>query len=98
MLAELKELPDGEWEFDDFGDQDVMKEGKPPIRVHCKMTKKGTKIAFDWSASDPQPLASWGCSRATLIGGNFLGFMICFPGLLEWISHRSQRSWHHSQH
>ena len=42
MLAELKELPDGEWEFDDYGDQDVMKEGKPPIRVHCKMTKKGT--------------------------------------------------------
>jgi len=81
MLAELKELPDGEWEFDDYGDQDVMKEGKPPIRVHCKMIKKGTKISFDWSESDPQPIASWGCSRPTLIGGNFLGFMICFPGL-----------------
>ena len=81
MLAELKELPDGEWEFDDYGDQDVMKEGKPPIRVHCKMTKIGTKLTFDWSESDPQPMGSWGASRATLIGGNYLGFMICFPGL-----------------
>ena len=81
MLAELKELPDGEWEFDDYGDQDVMKEGKPPIRVHCKMTKKGTKLTFDWTQSDPQPIGSWGASRATLIGANYLGFMICFPRL-----------------
>ena len=81
MMAELEALPDGEWEFEDFGDQDVMKEGKPPIRVHCKLKKKGTKLSFDWSDSDPQPTASWGCSRPTLIGGNYLGFMICFPGL-----------------
>lgn len=81
MLAELEELPDGEWEFEDFGDQDVNTEGKPPIRVHCKLTKKGSKLSFDWSDSDPQPRASWGGSRAVLIGGNYLGFMICFPQL-----------------
>ena len=81
MLAELATLPDGEWEFEDFGDQDVMAEGKPPIRVHCKMTKVGTKLSFDWTDSDPQPRASWGGTRATLIGGNYLGFMICFPSL-----------------
>ena len=81
MLAELETLPDGEWEFEDFGDQDVMAEGKPPIRVHCKLTKKGTRLTFDWTDSDPQPKASWGGARATLIGGNYLGFMICFPQL-----------------
>ncbi|MDH3232592.1 MAG: hydantoinase B/oxoprolinase family protein [Alphaproteobacteria bacterium] len=81
MLAELEALPDGEWEFEDFGDQDVMAEGKPPIRVHCKLTKKGSNLSFDWTDSDPQPQASWGGSRATLIGGNYLGFMICFPQL-----------------
>lgn len=81
MLAELETLPDGVWEFEDFGDQDVMTEGKPPIRVHCKMRKKGTKLSFDWTDSAPQPKGSWGCSRATLIGGTYLGFMICFPGL-----------------
>ena len=81
MLAELAALPDGTWQFEDFGDQDVMSPGKPPIRVHCVMTKKGTKLTFDWTDSDKQPRASWGGTRATLIGGTYLGFMICFPSL-----------------
>jgi N-methylhydantoinase B len=81
MLAELAQLPDGSWEFEDFGDQDVMTAGKPPIRVHCRMTKKGTRLSFDWTGSGPQPRGSWGASYATLTGGNYLGFMICFPQL-----------------
>ncbi|MFO1217155.1 MAG: hydantoinase B/oxoprolinase family protein [Burkholderiaceae bacterium] len=81
MLAELATLPDGKWEFEDFGDQDVMTDGKPPIRVHCRMTKKGTKLSFDWTGCGDQPSGSWGCSYATLTGGNYLGFMICFPQL-----------------
>ena len=81
MLAELRLIPDGTWEFEDYGDQDVMRPGKPPIKVHCKMTKKGTKLSFDWTQSGPQPSASWGCSHATLTGANYLGFMICFPQL-----------------
>jgi N-methylhydantoinase B len=81
MINEIERLPDGEWTFEDYGDRDVLKEGEPPIRVHCKLTKKGAKLIFDWSGSDPQPLASWGCTRATTIGANYLGFMICFPEL-----------------
>jgi N-methylhydantoinase B len=81
MWAELDPLPDGEWEFEDYGDRDVMREGEPPIKVHCKLTKKGRKMTFDWSDSGPQPIGSWGGSRPTLIAGNFLGFMICFPSL-----------------
>ena len=81
MLAELKVLPDGEWEFEDYGDMDVNEEGKPPIYVHCKLTKKGSQLSFDWTKSGPQPKSSWGGSRAVLIGGNYLGFMICFPQL-----------------
>lgn len=81
MRAELAALPDGTWEFEDWGDQDVNTPGKPPIYVHCRMVKKGTKLSFDWSKSGPQPRASWGASYATLTGGNYLGFMICFPQL-----------------
>jgi N-methylhydantoinase B len=81
MLAEIETLPDGSWEFEDFGDQDVMSPGKPPIRVHCRMTKKGTKLIFDWTDCGPTPRGSWGCSHATLTGANYLGFMICFPQL-----------------
>ena len=69
MLAEIATLPDGSWEFDDYGDQDVMAEGKPPIRVHCRLTKKGTKLSFDWTKSDPQPRASWGAAAGALGAG-----------------------------
>lgn len=81
FLSEVDTLPDGEWEFADYGDQDTMREGKPPIRVHCKLVKKGQKLTFDWSESDPQPIGAWGGSRPTLIAGNYLGIMICFPRL-----------------
>jgi N-methylhydantoinase B len=81
FLHDITPLPDGVWEFADYGDQDTMTEGKPPIRVHCTFTKKGTKMSFDWSQTDPQPKGSWGGSRQTLIAGNYLGMMICFPRL-----------------
>ena len=81
LRADLEELPDGEFYFEDFGDKDVLAPGQPPIRVACKMTIEKDTITFDWSDSDPQPIASWGCSRASLLGANFLGFMICFPHL-----------------
>ena len=79
MLAELEALPDGEWEFSDYGDQDVMADGKPPIYVHCKLTKTGTKLSFDWTQSDPQPRASWGAARATLIGAKLSGLHDLLP-------------------
>jgi N-methylhydantoinase B len=81
FLHDIEPLPDGVWEFADYGDQDTMTEGKPPIRVHCTFTKKGRKMTFDWSETDPQPKGSWGGSRQTLIAGNYLGMMICFPRL-----------------
>lgn len=81
LFGELDEIEDGEWEFDDFGDQDVMAEGKPPIRVHCKLTKKGRSLTFDWTETDPAPVSSWGGPRGTCLSANYLGFMIGFPHL-----------------
>jgi len=81
LFSELDEIEDGEWEFDDFGDQDVMAPGKPPIRVHCKLIKKGRNLTFDWSQTDPSPVSSWGGPRGTCLGANYLGFMIGFPHL-----------------
>jgi N-methylhydantoinase B len=81
LFRELDEIDDGEWEFDDYGDKDVMAPGEPPIRVHCKLTKKGRNLTFDWSGSDPAPVGSWGGPRGTCLGANYLGFMIGFPHL-----------------
>ena len=81
LFSELDKIEDGEWEFDDYGDKDVMAPGEPPIRVHCKLTKKGRHLTFDWTGSDPAPVGSWGGPRGTCLGGNYLGFMIGFPHL-----------------
>ncbi len=81
LFRELDEIDNGEWEFDDYGDKDVMAPGEPPIRVHCKLTKKGRNLTFDWSGSDPAPVGSWGGPRGTCLGANYLGFMIGFPHL-----------------
>jgi len=81
LYRELDEIEDGEWEFDDYGDRDVMAPGEPPIRVYGKLTKKGRRLIFDWTGSDPSPVASWGGPRGTLLGANYLGLMIGFPHL-----------------
>ncbi|HVC13989.1 MAG TPA: hydantoinase B/oxoprolinase family protein [Acidimicrobiales bacterium] len=79
--AWVSRLPDGSYEFEDFGDHDIGKEGQTPIRVHCKMTIDGDQVTFDWTESDPAPIASWGFARPALLAANFDGTMHCFPEL-----------------
>lgn len=81
LFTELDQIDDGEWEFDDYGDKDVMAPGEPPIYVHCKLTKKGRNLTFDWTKTQPSPVGSWGGPLGTLLGANYLGFMIGFPHL-----------------
>lgn len=77
----VSRLPDGTYEFEDWGDRDLGKEGEPPIRVHCKMTISGDQVTMDWSGSDPAPVASWGFARPALLSATFDGTMHCFPEL-----------------
>ncbi len=77
----IRRLPDGEYEFEDFGDRDIGKPEQPPIRVHCKLTIAGDTPTLDWSASDPAPVASWGFARPALLSANYDGTMHCFPEL-----------------
>jgi N-methylhydantoinase B len=72
-------LPDGVYEFEDFGDKDVGKPTEPPIRVHCRMTIQGDQVTLDWSDCDPAPTASWGFARPALLSACYDGTMHCFP-------------------
>jgi N-methylhydantoinase B len=74
-------LPDGTYEFEDFGDHDIGKPDRPPIRVHCRMTIAGDQATLDWSESDPAPVASWGFARPALLSASYDGTMHCFPEL-----------------
>ncbi len=77
----VRRLPDGVYEFEDFGDRDIGREDQPPIRVHARMTIDGDQVTIDWSNCGPAPKASWGFARPALLSATFDGTMHCFPEL-----------------
>jgi len=81
LKEEVTKLPEGEYEFEDFGDMDVGTPGKPPIKVHCKLKVKSGVLTFDFSKSGPAPKSSWGAPRLTTIAGTMLGMLCHFPDI-----------------
>jgi len=51
--AALGELPDGEWSFEDWIDDDGIDYGKP-IRLFVTLRKRGGHMVVDWTGSNPQ--------------------------------------------
>jgi N-methylhydantoinase B len=51
--AALERLPDGEWSFEDWIDDDGIDYGKP-IRLFVTIRKKGGHMVVDWSGTHPQ--------------------------------------------
>ena len=51
--AALAELPDGQWSFEDWIDDDGV-ELEQPIRLFVTMTKRGEQMLVDWTGTDPQ--------------------------------------------
>ena len=51
--AALRDLPDGEWSFEDWIDDDGVDVGKP-IRLFVTLRKKADHIVVDWTGTSPQ--------------------------------------------
>jgi N-methylhydantoinase B len=51
--AALRTLPDGEWSFEDFIDDDGIDYGKP-IRLFVTIRKRGDQMVVDWTGTSPQ--------------------------------------------
>ncbi|WP_337876100.1 hydantoinase B/oxoprolinase family protein, partial [Elioraea sp.] len=51
--AALAELPDGEWSFEDWIDDDGVDVGKP-IRLFVTLRKRGGHMVVDWTGTSPQ--------------------------------------------
>ncbi len=51
--AALRELPDGEWSFEDWIDDDGIDVGQP-IRLFVTLRKTGDKMVVDWTGTNPQ--------------------------------------------
>ena len=88
---QVAELPDGEFEFEDFSDMDVMHPDTPRIRVHCRMRISGDKVTFDYRGSDPAPVGPFGFPRASLETAVYDGTLHCFPQLAP-LNHGLARS------
>jgi len=53
----LRTIPDGEYEFWDWMDDDLVT--RIPLRIRVKMTARDGKVHLDFSGTDPQTLASY---------------------------------------
>ncbi len=51
--AAVRELPDGEWSFEDWIDDDGIDRDRP-IRLFVTITKSGDSMTVDWTGSSPQ--------------------------------------------
>ncbi|MCU0985452.1 MAG: hydantoinase B/oxoprolinase family protein [Acetobacteraceae bacterium] len=51
--AALAELPDGEWSFEDWIDDDGVEVGKP-IRLFVTLKKRAGHMVVDWTGTNPQ--------------------------------------------
>jgi len=51
--AALEKLPDGEWSFEDWIDDDGIDYGQP-IRLFLTLRKKGGHVIVDWTGTHPQ--------------------------------------------
>lgn len=51
--AALADLPDGEWSFEDWIDDDGVDYGKP-IRLFVTLRKQGGHMVVDWTGTNPQ--------------------------------------------
>ena len=49
----LQDLPDGQWSFEDWIDDDGVDVDRP-IRLFVTMTKQGDHMLVDWTGTDPQ--------------------------------------------
>lgn len=74
-------LPDGVYEFEDYGDCDILHPDRHRIKVHCRLTIEGDRCTLDFSGSDPQPRSSWGFARPALLSATYDGTMHSFPFL-----------------
>ena len=52
MRAALRALPDGQWEGEDFLDDDGVDDR--PVRIHVRVDKRGDEAHFDFTGTDPQ--------------------------------------------
>jgi N-methylhydantoinase B/oxoprolinase/acetone carboxylase alpha subunit len=77
MRARLLEIPDGHYEFEDFMDDDGIRD--QPVRIHCRLAVCGSGCTVDYSHSSPQVRGGINANRAVTVSAT----MYCFRCLIR---------------
>ena len=77
--AAVRELPDGEWSFEDFIDDDGIDRNKP-IRLHCKITVRDDRIKVDWAGSAAQVKGAINCTLSFTKAVSYAAIRSVLPG------------------
>jgi N-methylhydantoinase B len=80
--AEVAELPDGEYVFNDFCDHDIGREDHPRVKFTCKLRIAGNQVTIDWTGSDAAPRGPSGLTLPALSSATYDGTLHCFPHLV----------------
>ncbi len=83
LTAKLAELPDGEWQA--VAHQDSFRTGDRDIyKIVLKMTKKGGRLLFDFTGTDPEAEGFGNCTYAGLRAGVMPMVMSLLCGDIPW--------------
>ncbi len=77
MRARILEIPDGEYTFEDFLDDDGFGSGR--VRLHCRLGIKGDQAAVDYSESAGQQRGGVNANLSITVAAT----MYCFRCLIE---------------
>jgi N-methylhydantoinase B len=78
FCEEITAMSDGVAEFEDFIDSDPLDPEQRPVKVALKLTKKGDRLTFDFTGSDPQPKAGVGSTRPLTQSGVYVALLNLF--------------------
>jgi N-methylhydantoinase B len=77
--AAVRDLPDGDFSFEDWIDDDGMDVGKP-IRLFVTVRKRGESVEFDWTGSAPQVKGAINCTLSVTEAASFTALRSVLPG------------------
>lgn len=81
LRAELAELAEGTYEFEDFCDVDKPDPEQRPIRVHLSLEVRDKRLIFDFRGSDPQPIGPSGSPLSMTWSATVAATLNLFPNV-----------------
>nr|WP_268968498.1 hydantoinase B/oxoprolinase family protein [Palleronia pontilimi] len=79
MREELKGLPDGVWEAEDFLDNDGITDA--PLKIRVRLEISGDRMSLDFAGSAPQCLGPVNIARPTAVATAYVAIKHIFPSL-----------------